>query len=170
MRHVVEYRFESGRARGLNLGIALMVLVLLGGCGGMDPLHSAHPHMNPSGCSDGEREGFRDLTTHPDIAACAGAWSLPGIVHSVVMCDRRSGDDSSNTEGIGCSAADLCARGWHMCATTQDFSDHTFTGCDGLDADQAAVERNYRQQVSADAPCIEDVAARHRWHRENPHR
>jgi hypothetical protein len=32
------------------------------------------------GCSDGQREGFTDLTAYPCIAACAASWTVPGVV------------------------------------------------------------------------------------------
>jgi hypothetical protein len=74
-------------------------------------------HDPEAGCSDGQREGYQDWDTYPDIAACSGAWSVGGVTRSDLAptCGRGSGDDSSNTEGEGCSAADLCATGWHVC-------------------------------------------------------
>jgi hypothetical protein len=30
-------------------------------------------------------------------------------------CDRRGGNDGDKPDGRGCSAADLCAAGWHVC-------------------------------------------------------
>jgi hypothetical protein len=71
---------------------------------------------DPSGCSDGTREGFLSIPTYPDIAACSGGWTVPGVTQAMApACGRASGNTSSNHEGTGCSAADLCAAGWHVC-------------------------------------------------------
>jgi len=71
------------------------------------------------GCADGTREGYANTSTYPNIAACAGAWSLPGIfplpLRSGAPACAASGNSSSNANGIGCSAQDLCAVGWHVC-------------------------------------------------------
>ncbi|MCO4763357.1 MAG: hypothetical protein KC502_17705, partial [Myxococcales bacterium] len=32
-----------------------------------------------SGCADGTREGFLDMKKYSKLAACSGAWSVPGI-------------------------------------------------------------------------------------------
>src|SRR5262249_10188320 len=37
------------------------------------------PLISAVGCADGQREGFRNLTTYPNIAGCSGAWTIPGI-------------------------------------------------------------------------------------------
>src|SRR5581483_6256255 len=31
------------------------------------------------GCSDGTREAFISMNTHPNIAGCSGGWSVPGV-------------------------------------------------------------------------------------------
>ena len=31
------------------------------------------------GCADGQREGFANTSVFPNIAACSGGWSIPGI-------------------------------------------------------------------------------------------
>lgn len=83
-----------------------------------------------SGCSDGEREGFVDQTTHPAIAGCSGGWSLPGMVNPQSGADcTAAGDDSANPSGTDCGAADLCAAGWHVCLTPADVAAHSSTGC-----------------------------------------
>ena len=46
------------------------------------------------GCADGGREGFKDMTTYPGIAACDGVFM--GFINSV-------------------SAQELCSTGWHVC-------------------------------------------------------
>lgn len=66
------------------------------------------------GCSDGVRDGFLDLASSPDVAACAGRWTEMGIARQRVGTNcGRAGDDT----GIftGCAAADLCAAGWRVC-------------------------------------------------------
>lgn len=95
------------------------------------------------GCSDGEREGFTDVEMFPEIAGCAGGWTVPGLIvpdsGGVVepACGRLSGDDSFNPSGLDCSAADLCANGWRLCSSPRDVADRTKgwdKGC-GTDSD-----------------------------------
>jgi hypothetical protein len=71
-----------------------------------------------AGCADGAREGFLSWDDYPDIAACSGAWSVPGVTRPDLTptCGHAAGDDSANLDGDGCSAADLCMAGWHVCA------------------------------------------------------
>lgn len=85
------------------------------------------------GCSDGQREGFLSLTDHPNIAACSGGFSVPGVTlpSLAATCGRVSGDDSSNPEGGGCSAADLCQSGWHVCRGAPEVSALSSSGCNG---------------------------------------
>jgi hypothetical protein len=70
-----------------------------------------------AGCADGQREGYQDWAAYPDIAACSGAWTVGGLTRADLAptCGHGAGDDSWNTEGSGCSAADLCSAGWHVC-------------------------------------------------------
>jgi hypothetical protein len=75
-----------------------------------------------TGCSDGEREALPRLDAHPDVAACAGAWRTPGLATERLGC-AAAGDDSTNTAGTGCAAADLCSSGWHVCGSDE------VTGC-----------------------------------------
>lgn len=71
---------------------------------------------DPSGCADRTREGFTSISTYPEIAACSGGWSVPGVTAATApACGRASGNSSGNRDGAGCSAADLCAAGWHVC-------------------------------------------------------
>ena len=74
-----------------------------------------------AGCADGTREGFTNTTTYPGIAACAGAWDVPGVLATTTLtpqCARRGGNTGAAiTTGAGCSVADLCAVGWHVCQT-----------------------------------------------------
>jgi hypothetical protein len=83
------------------------------------------------GCADGAREGFLDLARHPRIAACAGAWDVPGVTRDdlVPACGRHGGDDGTNVEGTGCAAADLCATGWRVCRGRQEVTRAAPAGC-----------------------------------------
>jgi hypothetical protein len=89
------------------------------------------------GCSDGEREGFVDLDAFPFIAGCSGGWSVPGVLLTLApACGGIAGDDGPSPSGVGCSVADLCAPGWHVCASAQEVADRSPTGCAGAsDAD-----------------------------------
>jgi hypothetical protein len=122
---------------------APLALLLLGGCppiilpGG--PLDGGARLPLPdggAGCADGTREGFLSLTTYPFIAACSGGWSVPGITAAgstqapvVPTCARDAGNDSSNADGAGCSAADLCAAGWHICQGFEEVAADSDAGC-----------------------------------------
>lgn len=97
-------------------------------------LAGAFPPLEPEiGCADGEREGFLNEETHPQIAACAGAWSNPGVTPNSVAstCGLAGGDDGPHPDGDGCSSADLCAAGWHVCNTWLDVAAKSPTGCAG---------------------------------------
>ncbi len=86
------------------------------------------------GCSDGTREAFIDLQLWPSIAGCAGAWTRPGVVSETqlaVTCSREAGDTGENRRGNGCSASDLCAEGWHLCASPGEVDSQSLTGCEG---------------------------------------
>ncbi len=91
------------------------------------------------GCADGKREGFQDLTTYAQIAACAGGWDRPGITPDTVVatCNHGAGDDGSNPEGTGCSTPDLCAVGWHVCRGVNEVATKSPTGCAGAVPDGA---------------------------------
>jgi hypothetical protein len=88
------------------------------------------------GCSDGSREGFLDASDKGwnRIAGCAGAWTIPGILKGVSLvpqCNRLSGNTGQNPVGLGCSAADLCAGGWHLCASPGDVAFSSPSDCEG---------------------------------------
>lgn len=73
---------------------------------------------NDAGCADGTREAFASPAMFPDIAACAGGWSVPGLgTTTTPACGRASGNGSTNPTGKDCSVADLCQVGWHVCET-----------------------------------------------------
>jgi hypothetical protein len=98
-------------------------------CDGTDSVVCDDPCSELVGCSDGEREGFMDTATFPNIAACAGGWSEAGILDTQPQCNRLSGDDTINTNGSGCSAADLCAEGWHVCSSLSEIDGASSVGC-----------------------------------------
>jgi tRNA A-37 threonylcarbamoyl transferase component Bud32 len=72
------------------------------------------------GCADGTRDGFLDRRKYQTIAACAGGWSVPGVVggpNLVPRCGLEGGNNGRRPDGAGCTAADLCAEGWQVCPT-----------------------------------------------------
>lgn len=79
------------------------------------------PPSDPIGCADGTREAFTDRAAFPDIAACAGPWSVAGIFPAVPPSPAAPcatlGNSSTQapTDGAGCTASNLCATGWHVC-------------------------------------------------------
>jgi len=95
-----------------------------GAAGTSPPPPDAGP-VSPIGCADGTREGFKSLDRYPNIAACAGAWQVPGLVAPETLtpqCDRQAGNDGAAIAGGGCSVADLCAEGWHACESAREVS------------------------------------------------
>jgi hypothetical protein len=95
-----------------------------GGVAGTNGTPDAHP-ISSAGCADGTREGFTSIATYPDLAACAGGWQIPGLIGpgtTIPACERRAGDDGARPDGQGCSVADLCAEGWHVCESAHEFS------------------------------------------------
>jgi hypothetical protein len=74
------------------------------------------PQDCQTGCADGVRDGFTNPQQYPNVASCAGGWSVAGLL-AAVSCSRNSGDDGNNSSGTGCAAADLCATGWSICAS-----------------------------------------------------
>jgi hypothetical protein len=79
----------------------------------------------PLGCSDLTREGFGIVEDYPNIAACAGAWGVGGLRPAPSpTCGRAAGNTGSDPMGTTCTAADLCAEGWHVCSSRQDVRDH----------------------------------------------
>ena len=100
-----------------------------------------NPPVTPTaGCADGQREGFVDQATYTHIAGCSGAWDHPGITPDTVVpaCNRQGGDDGPHPEGDGCSSADLCAQGWHVCSTWHEVAAKSPTGCAGATPPDAA--------------------------------
>jgi hypothetical protein len=86
-----------------------------------------------SGCADGTREGFAERRHYPQIAGCAGGFTRPGVLDlSGPFCGRHAGNDSSNPDGAGCNAEDLCAAGWHLCGSAAEVASHSPDGCAGV--------------------------------------
>jgi len=93
---------------------------------------SADLPVSSSGCSDGTREAFTNTQTHPNIAGCVGGWSVAGVLTpKAPACGRVSGNSSINPNGTGCAAEDLCAVGWHICASAAEVALKSSTGCTG---------------------------------------
>lgn len=87
-----------------------------GGAGGSGPAPT-------EGCADGHREAYLDAAQFPDIAACAGAFTVAGVTTAPSQspqCSREAGDDGAKPDGAGCSVADLCAAGFHVCSDRAD--------------------------------------------------
>ena len=84
------------------------------------------------GCSDGTREGFLDMLKFNNLAACSGAWTVPGIHHPGPACNRKSGNTGENRDGDGCNLEDLCAEGWHVCLGRGDVQTRSEYGCNGI--------------------------------------
>lgn len=100
-----------------------------GGSGGAAPL---------PGCADNERDAYLD-PLELDIAACAGGFGVPGVAEPRVMLPECTGmgDTSGNPTGMNCSAANLCAIGFHICASGLEVETKAVSGqcpSDSVDA------------------------------------
>jgi hypothetical protein len=86
-----------------------------------------------NGCADGTREGFIDEERWPDIAGCSGGFRIPGVLSATLApaCERGGGNDGPDPFGFACDVEDLCAAGWHVCASAADVAAHSSTGCVG---------------------------------------
>lgn len=120
--------------------------------GGGDPVDGAlevsptdRPPLQPSpppgidgppatiGCADGSREGFVDPAAWRRIAGCSGAWTVPGVRSAdsrAPQCARAAGNTGTLSSGLGCSVADLCASGWHVCEDGEDVRRSSPTECE----------------------------------------
>jgi hypothetical protein len=81
------------------------------------------PMISPVGCADGTREGYVNVGGYPLIAACSGGWQVAGLLATgsyTPQCARQGGNDGPHPAGAGCSVADLCAEGWHVCLTAHE--------------------------------------------------
>jgi hypothetical protein len=123
---------------------------------------------NTVGCSDGTREGFRDVAHWPDIAGCAGGWQRPGLLSTTArtpLCKRVAGNDSRNPDGDGCSAADLCAPAWHACLDGPDVANHSPTGgCESIVSPSDQAFFVVMAGASPQGVCYPDLAATNDLH------
>jgi hypothetical protein len=96
------------------------------------PDSATAPDAPAPGCADGTREGFLSVTRYPRIAGCSGGFAVAGLAGAVgPVCARNAGNDSKNPAGSGCSAADLCAEGWHVCTSATEVAARSPEGCAG---------------------------------------
>lgn len=134
----------------MNARIGWLALIPLTGCQhlfGVEQAADADASIDATvdaslveiGCADGTREAF-DLAQEPAIAGCSGGWETAGIAAVRTPTCAATGDSSANPTGRGCSAADLCAEGWHVCADKQDVYAHLVgkPACLWETADEAA--------------------------------
>ncbi len=115
-----------------------------------------------SGCADGTREGFG--ASEAGIAACEGAWTVPGVlVDASAQCARAAGNTGTRSNGTGCSVADLCAVGWHVCRDAADVLAHGGAAandvCTTGSKDGGATFYATAQPSDGVSSCIADAAA-----------
>lgn len=67
--------------------------------------------VNLTGCSDGEREGFKNDVDFPTIAGCEASWSGPKDMRAAAT-GQACGDDANQ---LCAQPADACAAGWSVC-------------------------------------------------------
>jgi hypothetical protein len=138
--------FVSASAAGLVVRVCAFVLISCGARTGLDVAAGSDFGASVVGCADGTREGFVDIAANPAIAGCSGGWSVPGVMlqdpgtapkcptvptfdTQSPACGRSGGNDGPNPDGQGCSVADLCADGWHVCTSSADVESHAPAGC-----------------------------------------
>ena len=122
---------------------------------------------NTVGCSDGTREGFHDTANWPNIAGCAGGWQWIGLLDlsaRAPRCGRVSGNDSRNPNGAECSAADLCADGWHACVDGPDVARSSPTGCESVGSPGEQTFFAVVTGASAQGVCYPDQSATNDLH------
>ena len=128
----------SRRVRALRIADAvgydhavriLPAVLIMGACGRIDfvqvmprddaPVSTPDvASVDPIGCSDGEREGYLDLTTYPTIAACSATWTT-----ELDLRAAPTGGICGDEAGPCVAPADACSVGWHICATSGDVSE-----------------------------------------------
>jgi hypothetical protein len=111
------------------------------------------------GCADGTREGFPDPAAWVGVAACSGGWSVPGLLDDrarAPQCARGAGNSGPNPQGKGCSVADLCAEGWHVCEGAADLARSSPTDCESAIAPGYAAFFLVRAGASAQGLCNPD--------------
>ena len=115
--------------------------------------------VSPIGCSDGTREAFINMGTHPNIPACSGGFSVAGVTTSGSMtpqCNRLAGNSSVNPAGNGCSVEDLCAAGWQVCTSASDVQSHSGNGmCDLMGVISATSFWLTRQSEDQNGNCVQ---------------
>jgi hypothetical protein len=85
-----------------------------------------------TGCMDGTREGFRDDQLWPSIAGCAGEFTRPGVIQPLPrVCTASDDGGAGDAASAACSAADLCAVGWHVCRDGAEVAASSPAGCEG---------------------------------------
>ncbi|MGB1016325.1 MAG: hypothetical protein ACPG4T_19465 [Nannocystaceae bacterium] len=130
----------------LTAPAALAISLLITGCvcgpgpnvggyddgGGEDPpkslqgikfVESEKGDPNVIGCSDGQREGFGDLTKHRRIAGCLASWE-----GSKSLRDKTTNKPCGDDGGVCEVPADACAENWHVCGhegKNRDLKTHT---------------------------------------------
>jgi hypothetical protein len=62
-----------------------------------------------SGCSDGVRDGWKDIAAFPTIAGCKASWP------KAAMDAPPTGKPCGSGLGACAVPADACAEGWHVC-------------------------------------------------------
>jgi len=129
----------KGRMRRLTTILFIGTSLPLAGCGSKFSAEGAAGAAGAlaTGCADGTREGYDGETR---IAACSGAFDVPGIVTSASRspaCGRQAGNDGANASGAGCSAADLCSAGFHVCTGGAEVGASASTGACPPDAGTA---------------------------------
>ncbi|MBK9072584.1 MAG: tandem-95 repeat protein [Myxococcales bacterium] len=108
-----------------TLRLRVLILLACGASAGAVTLTESQ-RAHADGCADGQREGFVDELTHPNIAGCSGMWDQ-GDMRAPRTCVSPSGDDLPGS-GAGCSARDLCEIGWHVCQTDTEVAANSGTG------------------------------------------
>jgi hypothetical protein len=152
----------GGSAGAAGGGGGSTVDAAAGGAGGSSPDAGTSDAGTISviGCADGTREGYTNVQLHPRIAACSGAWSIPGLIAAATLtpaCDRQAGNTGTSTilDGAGCSVADLCAQGWHVCLSAAELTQLGETCAPALAASVAdQVFFATRQRGNANGLCV----------------
>jgi hypothetical protein len=119
------------------------------------------------GCADGTREGFASVPDWPAIAGCSGAWLVPGAMGlegREPRCARGAGNDGPRPDGVGCSLADLCAEGWHVCRDAAEVARLSASGCESALAPGEAGFFLVAAGASPQGVCLPDPMAANDLH------
>lgn len=136
-----------------------------GGTGGVVIVVDAAPPqemriVSAIGCADGTREGFLSLNRYPGIAACSGGWTEPGLSTTASMvpqCENRGGNSGPYPNGGTCSAADLCAVGWHVCESANEAERHSDDCDDAVEPANGSPIFFATRQPSATSGCSSNM-------------